>query len=104
MTKTNEKVISFRLDGEALQALEEAALRTGVSVHEWAKKAVVRELESGNLLPKIALTNEAIKDELTELRKDISVATEALLVSAGKVTHEQASKFVKANMKVGVNA
>ena len=99
MARTNEKVISFRLDGEALRTLEEAAERAGVSAHEWAKKAVIRELESGNLLPKIAMTGEALSAEMVELRKDLAVITEALLVSAGKATSEQAAKFVKANLK-----
>ena len=99
MAKKEEKVISFRLDGEPLSQLEEVAKRNGVSLHEWAKKALIRELESGNLLPKIALTSDAIKNEVDELRKDISVAVEALLVSGGKATSEQASKFVKNNLR-----
>ena len=99
MARTNEKVISFRLDGEPLRTLEEAAERGGFSAHEWAKKAVIRELKSGNLLPKIAMTGEALSAEMVELRKDLAVVTEALLVSAGKATSEQAAKFVKANLK-----
>jgi hypothetical protein len=99
MAKENEKVVSFRLDGDSLSALEEAAERAGVGVHEWAKKAVIRELESGNLLPKIAMTGEALSAEMVELRKDLSVITQALLVSAGKATSEQAAKFVKTNLK-----
>ncbi len=99
MAKSSEKVISYRLDGEPLSVLEEAADRAGISAHEWAKKAVIRELESGNLLPKIALTGEALSVEMVELRKDLAVITEALLVSAGKATSEQAAKFVKANLK-----
>ena len=99
MARTNEKVISFRLDGEPLSTLEVAAERAGMSVHEWAKRAVIRELESGNLLPKIAMTGDALSAEMVELRKDLAVVTEALLVSAGKATSEQAAKFVKANLK-----
>ena len=99
MARTNEKVISFRLDGEPLSTLEEAAERAGMSVHEWARRAVIRELDSGNLLPKLALQSEALSAEMVELRKDLAVVTEALLVSAGKATSEQAAKFVKANLK-----
>ncbi len=99
VNKKLEKVISFRLEGEALSSLEEAAERAGMGIHEWAKRALVRELESGNLLPKIAMTGEALSAEMVELRKDLAVITEALLVSAGKATNEQAAKFVKANLK-----
>lgn len=99
MSGKEEKIIGFRLDGELRSRLEEAALRNGISLHEWARKAVIRELESESYLPKIALQNEALKQELLELRKDIAVSTEALLVSAGKSTPEHASKFVRANLK-----
>lgn len=99
VNKKLEKVISFRLDGDDLSALEEAAERAGIGIHEWAKRTLIRELESGNLLPKIAMTGEALSAEMVELRKDLAVATEALLVSAGKATNEQAAKFVKANLK-----
>lgn len=99
MPRTTSKILSFRLDSTVLRTLEEAAERTGLSVHEWAKRAVIRELESGSLLPKVALTSDSIRAELAELRKDLAVATEALLVSAGKASSEQAAKFVKTNMK-----
>ena len=99
MSKTEGKIFSFRLDGELVSKLNEAAERTGLSPHEWLKRAAIRELNGLSNLPKLALQNEAIKQELIELRKDIAVATEGILVSAGKATNEQASRFVKANLK-----
>ena len=99
MARKDEKIIGFRVDKIQLERLEEAAKRAGVSPHEWAKQATFRELDGQNVIPKIALQNEAIKQELAELRKDFAVATEALLVSAGKASNEQAAKFVKANLK-----
>ena len=99
MARKDEKIIGFRVDKALLSRLEEAAERAGISPHEWAKRATIRELESGSQLPKLALQTEAIKQELTELRKDVAVATKALLVSAGKSTLEQADKFVKTNLK-----
>jgi hypothetical protein len=68
MSKKEEKIVSFRLEGDNLLRLEEAAERAGLSVHEYAKRAVIRELDSGNQLPKIALQTEAIKQELVEIR------------------------------------
>ena len=99
MAKKGEKVISFRIDGAQLSRLEDAAESAGMSPHEWAKRATVRELDSGGQIPKIALQTESIKQELIELRKDIAVATEGILVSAGKATNEQAARFVKANLR-----
>ena len=99
MARKDEKTIGFRADRELSLRLEEVAECAGMSAHEWAKRAVIRELDSGNLLPKIALQSEALSAEMVELRKDLVVITEALLVSAGKATSEQAAKFVKANLK-----
>ena len=99
MAKKDEKIIGFRLDNSLLYRLEEAAERAGISPHEWAKRATIRELESGSQLPKLTLQTESIKQELAELREDLALATEALLVSAGKASNEQASKFVKENLR-----
>ena len=99
MARKEEKIIGFRVDSAQLSRLEDAAKMAGVSPHEWAKQATLKELEGHAQIPKLVLQSEVIKQELTELRKDLAVATEGLLVSAGKATHEQASKFVKANLK-----
>ena len=99
MVRKDEKIIGFRLDNSLLSRLEEAAERAGISPHEWAKRATTRELESGSQLPKLALQSEVIKQKLHELRKDLAVMTEALLVSAGKASSEQAARFVKANLQ-----
>ena len=99
MARKDEKIIGFRVDKSLHSRLKAVAEQAGISPHEWAKRAAIRELDSGSLLPKLALQTESLKQELSELRKDVAVATEALLVSAGKATNEQASKFVKANLK-----
>jgi hypothetical protein len=99
MGRKDAKVIGFRVDGEASSRLGEAAERAGISIHEWAKKIVLRELDSENLIPKLDLKSDAIQGELLEIRRDLAVMTEALLVSGGKATSEQAAKFVKANLK-----
>lgn len=104
MARKEEKIVSFRLEGDNLLRLEEAAERAGLSVHEYSKRAVIRELESGNQVPKIALQTESIKQEIVELRKDLAVATEALLVRAGKSTLEQAANFVNENLRGEPNA
>ena len=99
MVKREEKIISFRVDGEQLLRLEEAAYHAGISPHEWAKRATIRELDFDNLLPKVALQTEVMRQELIEIRKDIAVATEGILVSGGKASNEQAARFVKANLR-----
>ena len=99
MARKDDKTIGFRVDNDLFSRFEEVSKREGIGPHEWVKQAALRELEGYNQIPKIALQTEVIKQELVELRKDLAVATEGILVSAGKATHEQASKFVKANLK-----
>jgi hypothetical protein len=101
MARKDEKIIGFRVDKSLQSRLELAAEEAGISPHEWAKRAAIRELDSGSLLPKLALQSEVMRQELIEIRKDIAVATEGILVSGGKATNEQASRFVKANLKGG---
>lgn len=99
MARKESKTIGFKAGGELLLRLQEIAKRDGVSAHEWARRAIIRELDSGSQIRKIALNAEAIIQELAELRKDVAVATEAVLVSGGKASLEQAAKFVKINLR-----
>jgi hypothetical protein len=94
-----DKTIGFKVDRELYSKLLEAAEREGIGPHIWAKQAMIRILEDQNYLPKISLQVEAIKQELLEIRKDIAVATEGILVSGGKATLEQAAKFVNTNLR-----
>ena len=91
------KVITFRVSEAELSELESRADSEKVTIQQFAKRALLERLEDaqGN----VALAVSALKEELLELRQDLAVSTEALLVTAGKVPPEDALKFVSEKLK-----
>ena len=77
-------MIAFRLPVEALEQVEEAAKRRAVSVNELAREALMSTLDEGNEVHRMALRMTTIESELSELRRDLAVATQAVLITAGK--------------------
>jgi hypothetical protein len=94
-----DKVIAFRLSGDALELAEEAAKRRSTTVNELAREAFTASLSSSNELHKMTLRVTTIESELSELRHDFAVATQAILVTAGKVSHEDADKFAREKLR-----
>jgi hypothetical protein len=91
------KVISFRVGEEDLPDLERRAETAGQTVHEVAKRALRKSFE--NQTNEMAISLSAIQEELTDLRQDIAVSVEALLLLSGKVGPADALKFVRDNLK-----
>ena len=91
------KVITFRVSEEELLELERNAGKGQVTIQQFAKRALLERLtaDAGN----VALSVSALKEELLELRQDLAVSVEALLVTAGKVPPEDALKFVSEKLK-----
>jgi hypothetical protein len=94
-----EKVIAFRLPGDALEQVEQAAKRRAVSVNELARETLLAALSTEEDSHRIALRVTAIEGELSELRRDLAVATQAILVTAGKVPPEEAEKFAREKLR-----
>lgn len=95
----SDKVISFRLSGDALEQAEEAAKRRSMTVNELAREALIASFSSGGELHKVALRVTSIESELSEMRHDFAVATQAILVTAGKVPPEEADKFAREKLR-----
>ena len=96
-----DKVIAFRLSGEALELAEEAAKRRAVTVNELARDSLLTSLSSDGELHKVALRTTSIETEISELRRDLAVATQAILVTAGKVSPDDAEKFAREKLGKG---
>jgi len=79
--------ISFRLPLEEERALATAAAETGTTVGEYARKLVRDGLQREFFLA-------SIKTEMEELSRNLTNATLALLVNAGKCTAEQANAWL----------
>jgi len=93
-----DKVIAFRLSGDALEQAEEAAKRRAVTVNELARDSLLTSLSSEGDLHKVVLRTTSIESEISELRRDLAVATQAILVTAGKVPRDKAEKFAREKM------
>lgn len=96
MTGKSETV-SFRLDHEMVKQLSRCANVLGLSKGEYAKQLVIAGLTNSFA--------ETTKSLLLELRHDVSLlreehltATNALLVTAGKMTPEKAVEFINRTM------
>ena len=85
--------IGFRLDEASLRVLSHRAARLKVSRHELARHYVEELLHEPEERAALRAAVEALHHHLHEFRRDFSVAVEALLTSAGKVSEEEARKW-----------
>ena len=91
------KVISFRVSETELLDLESQAETAQMTVQQFAKKALQEKV--GGETKNLGLSVSALKEELLELRQDVAVSVEAILVTSGKVSSEQALKFVTEKLR-----
>ena len=88
------KTIGFKLSGDNLGKLEESASRLGMTVHEFAREALIAKLnakdDEENALHTMSMRLISIEAALVEVRKDIAVSTEALLINGGTSTADAA--------------
>jgi hypothetical protein len=94
-----QTVVGFRLDPEQLSALTEQADERGVSPHRLAHDFVIEGLEGKDEADDIAGEFQILRRQLFELREELALITEALLVSAGKTSSETARNWVDSNLK-----
>ena len=99
MKKQAQKTFGFRLDSANRERLEARAKKVGVTPGELAREIIVETLDDDREIDRLRLKVAAVAEELGDLRKDLSVAVQALLVSSGKVTQEQAQEWVRLNMR-----
>jgi hypothetical protein len=91
--------VGFRLEPELGAVLLGRANTLGVSVHELARHYVMLVLHETQDRKELREAVLALHRELTELRTDLSVSTEALLASAGKASAAHAKDWVKQNLR-----
>jgi hypothetical protein len=88
------KTIGFKLSGENLERLEKVASNAGMTVHEFARDALIAKLtakdEEERALHKMSMRLLSIEAAVVEVRKDIAVSTEALLINGGVSTADAA--------------
>ncbi|WP_428305420.1 hypothetical protein [Lacipirellula sp.] len=92
MTGKSETV-SFRLDHDMVKQLSRCADLLGVSRGEYAKRLVIEGLTNSFAETAKSLLL-AIRHDLSLLREEHLTSTNALLVTAGKMTPDKAVEFI----------
>jgi HEAT repeat protein len=90
--------IGFRLDDDHTAVLVERANALKISVHELARQYVIQMLHENDERQQLLTALVALRNEIVEARKDISVSTQELMVSGGRATVAQAKGWVKENL------
>lgn len=89
--------VQFRLDPQPYQALEQRARAAESSAGMIARDIVMRHLTMPTEDQMAALLASQAQ-VLAELRKDIRLGVEALLIAAGKMEPDEAKEWVAANL------
>ena len=95
------RTVGFRLGESHRAELESRARKSGSTPGELARQFVVETLEGDQEVERLRMKVSAVESELGNLRKDLSVSVQALLVATGRVTAEQAREWVKQNLEKG---
>lgn len=96
MTGKSETV-SFRLDHEMVKQLSRCASILGISKGEYAKQLVIAGLTNSFAETTKSLLLE-LRHDMNLLREEHITATNALLITAGKLTPEKALDFINRTM------
>jgi hypothetical protein len=91
--------ISFRVTAHQRKLLEDEAEELGLSSPDLAaRKIIIEHLMNQPAESPVARRLDQIEAELAEARADLSVATEVLLVFAGKLDDAAARDWVSQNL------
>ena len=95
----DNKPISFRVSAHHRELLERGANEAGLSSPDlFARKIVLEHLDAESE-DSIKERLRVIEQELIEARRDLSVATEVLLIHAGTMNQVSAEAWVGENLK-----
>jgi hypothetical protein len=79
--------------------LEDQAAKHGLGSADLAARKLVLDALDSNDGDSIQVRLGLLKTEIEETRKDLSVATEALLVHGGRLGEKDANRWVTENLK-----
>ena len=91
--------LSFRVTAHQRKLLEDQAQTLGLRSPDLVARKIVVEHLSGETESPLTQRLEQLATELAEARADLSVATEVILVHAGKLQEEAAHEWVTQNLK-----
>ena len=91
--------LGFHINEQTRRLLGHRAALLGISPHEWARHClltILHEEEDRNNWETAVMT---LHHEINELRTDLALATQALLVVAGRMPEAKAREWIKGNLK-----
>ena len=91
--------VGYRIDAETRQLLGERCARLGVSPHEWARHCLLTLLHEDADRSGWQTAVASLHHEINDLRNDLALATQALLIVAGKMPEEKAREWIGRNLK-----
>jgi hypothetical protein len=95
-------MIGFRLDNYHRGMLEELRTKSGLrSVDLEARSILIEALDNQIDVRELTEQIQSLENRLLELRRDISISVETLLMATGRLSAEQAKKWVAANLSEG---
>lgn len=97
---SKSETISFRLGGECLACLQGRAALQELSLHQYAKHAVIEALMQNVSERPGDPWVEGLAKETTRLRSDLAFAMKTLLMTAGNMPEKDAEAWTKKNFKV----
>ena len=105
VSNTVSKTVSFRLTPDHYALLEIQANTTGISPGEVARARLIETFTAGSSLKDFEQRLEKIIGQLTDLRHDVPLVTQALLISTNAVrpdpsfTSAMAETWVRENLR-----
>lgn len=94
---TMSHTISFRLDDHYLAKLDGGA-KPGESVHERARKVLMDALDT-DFQEEVKEEISGLSEKVSFLQRDLALAVEALLITAGNYPKEKAQDWVNRNLR-----
>lgn len=91
--------IGFRIDDQTRELLGDRIASLDVSAHEWARHCLLTILKENQDREAWEAAVTTLHHEINELRNDVALATQALLVVAGKMPSEKAREWIGRNLK-----
>jgi hypothetical protein len=98
--KTDDNTITFRLPPDEFLELVQRGDRLGISRHLLGQHYVTQMLNVEYDHSNVVAVTEHLANNITELRKDVAIAVEALLLASGQYSEEDARGWVKSQFKI----
>jgi hypothetical protein len=92
-------MIGFRLDPASRSLLDQKAASQNMSAGELARSYVIEMLHMAEQIDRVGFIITNIWEDVDQLRADLAVSVQTLLVSAGKVDQADAEKWVDNNFR-----